>query len=692
MEKEPIGLYLLKLFLSISLFILLVMLYWSSTIIEENLISVKGELVQIKAELGEIQKLKMKPAVTIAGSNNTVSSSSQVDESLPNLLTEDIFYKTTLPQMLGPNFQPLGTLHGAVLGKPDSLHPFSNWSHISAWLRMCTVTVGRLHVGKYETLAPDMAFKMEERLNPSTQKREFWVHLRKDVYWFPLRPEWFSGQVELNSHFLKKHPVTAHDFKFFFDAMMNPHVSEGGAVALRTYYSDIESVEVIDDSTFVVRWKHGEVLLPDGSIELKPKYMAKSLTAYLQPLASFVYKYFADGTKIVEDDADPETYRKNSVWAQNFTQHWAKNIIPSCGAWLFEGKTDRQIRFKRNPDFYAPLAVLVDANEVHFKETLEAVWQMFKANQLDTYEIRPTQLQELEEFLQSDLHREQKEMGSGVRQLQYFARTYAYIGWNEARDLFKSKRVRQALTMAIDRQRIIRQNLNNLGIEINGPFAPDSPSYDKSIAPWPYDVQRAKRILEEEGWYDSEGDGVIDKEVNGTRLPFQFKLTYYVKNNTSKAISEYISTALKEVGIQSQLHGVDITDLSAVFDDKNFDALALGWALGAPPEDPKQLWHSSGSKEKGSSNAIGFANAEADKIIEALQYESDPKKRIELYHAFDHIMHEEAPYTFLYAPKTILLYREYLQNVFILSERQDLIPGANIGEPDPSIFWIKKNV
>ena len=82
------------------------------------------------------------------------------------------------------------------------------------------------------------------------------------------------------------------------------------------------------------------------------KYAAKIITGDLRPLPSFIYKYFPDGKKIIEDDQDLDTYRKNSIWAQNFSEHWAKNIIPSCGPWIFEGMTERQITFKRNPDYY----------------------------------------------------------------------------------------------------------------------------------------------------------------------------------------------------------------------------------------------------------------------------------------------------------------------------------------------------
>ena len=178
--------------------------------------------------------------------------------------------------------------------------------------------------------------------------------------------------------------------------------------------------------------------------------------------------------------------------------------------------------------------------------------------------------------------------------------------------------------------------------------------------------------------------------IDGKTKPFRFGLTYYVKDTTGKAICEYVATALKEIGVDCRLNGIDIADLSATLEDKSFDAIYMGWSLGTPPENPKQLWHSSGAKEKGSSNIVGFVNNEADRIIEQLEYEYDLNERKSLYHRFHRILHEEQPYTFMYTPKSILLYRDYVQNVFIPAERSDLIPGADVAMPDADIFWLRK--
>ena len=719
MNKEPIGLYIFRFILGLGLFAFMLMLYWSSVLLEQDVQILRSDMDQLKNEMLDLRtdtvkirddvlkaileneknwenillSLSTRKAETQVNASQKkpgINNGSQLDSEFPNLLKEDPFYEVTLPKMLGKDFKIRGTFHNATVGKPDNLHPFSNWSQVADWQGLCTVGVSKQEFGKYETMSPDMAIKLEQRTIKGTDIPEFWVHLRDNVFWQPLRQDFFSENIHLAPHFLRKHQVTAHDFKFYYDAMMNPFVEVAGAVALRTMLSDIKEIEVIDNLTFVVRWKTEDVKQPDGKIIPKVKYVAKLLTGGLRPLASFVYKYFSDGTKIINEDSAPDTYRKNSVWAQNFSEHWAKNIIVSCGAWTFDGMTDRQINFKRNPDYYFPYAALAEGIEIVFRDSPDAIWQDFEADKIDSYSLQPDQLLEMENFLHSKPYEEQSAKGYGIKRLDYLNRSYTYIGWNEAKPYFQSKKVRQALTMAVDRQRIIQKNLNGLGVEITGPFYRYSPDYDPSISPWPYEPQSAKRLLEEEGWYDSTGTGVIDKVIDGKHVPFQFTLVYFVKNPTTKAICEYISTTLKEIGILCSLNGMDIADLSAAFDDKSFDAICLGWTLGSPPEDPKQLWYSTEAKLKGSSNAIGFSNKDADKIIDKLQYEYDPQKRIELYHSFDKIVHEEAPYIFLYSPKIAMVYRDYLQNVFIPANRQDLVPGANVAEPDASIFWIKK--
>lgn len=706
MNREPIALYIFRFTLGLGLFAFMAMLYWSSLLLESDIKEIKGLLSDIKEtsienqlnlknlqsriEHGAIHKnlssrciQKQDEKISFYQKKNENAS---IQNSKDNLLKDDPFYQKTLPNLLGNNFNPKGSLRTASIGRPENLHPFNGFREVANMIGLCSVSVAAAEFGKFETLAPEMALKVEEK--KEGERLEYWIYLRDDVYWQALEQKHFGDDLQLAEHFLKKHPVTAEDFKLYYDAIMNPHIELPGAVSMRNYLSDIEEFHIVDPYTFVLRWKV-QKQEKNGHVEHRAKYSARTLTGHLTPLASFVYKYFPDGSKIIENESI-NSYQNHSVWAQNFSEHWAKNIIVSCGPWIFDGINEKRARFRRNDDFFNPHAALCEHRDIIFHETSEAIWQDFKAGKIDLYELAPKQTTELENFLKSEEYLSQEKQGKGIEKIDYVSRAYTYVGWNHSNPLFKNESTRKALTLAINRERIIEQNLNGLGVNITGPFSPHSPSYNTDLEIIPFDPIKAKQILAQEGWFDSDGDGIIDKEIDGKRVPFSFSLTYYIKNPVTKINCEYIATALKEIGIACQLQGVDIADLSNSFDEKSFDAIYLGWALGSPPEEPKQLWHSSGAQEKGSSNAVGFENQEADQIIEELQYSYDKNKRQELYHRFHSIIYEKAPYTFLYAPKTVLLYRSYVKGVFIPAKRQDLIPGANIPEPSSQVFWIEE--
>lgn len=620
--------------------------------------------------------------------------SSEVDPSLPNLLHEDPFYTSTLPKMLGPDFKPKGILYITNLGKPDNLHPFTNYVITAKWITQCVVTVAQLEFGKFETFAPNMAYKVEERKRKKSEGTEYWVHLRDGVYWEPLNPAHFSQGI--NPFFTQKHQVTAYDYKFYYDAINNPHVQEPGALASRDILGNIEELEVIDKLTFIVRFKTKKIIEPDGKIVSKIKYTDKFSMGTLRPLASFVYQYFPDGKKIIEDDNKSDIYRTDAIWAQNFTKHWAMNVIVSCGPWLFDGMTDQQIKFKRNPNYYFPYAVLSEGMEVSFKNTPDAMWLDFVAGKIDIYTLLATQLFNFQDLMKSGQYIKQKteDPSLSIKTLEYVPYTYYYVGWNETTPFFKSKKVRQAMTMAIDRKRIIDQMLNGKAVETTGPTYPFSYGYDTSITPWPYDPQTARRLLEEDGWFDRDGSGMISKIIDGKKVPFSFKMTYLFSSTVAKPICEYIVTALKEVGIECKLNALQVSDFFTASKNKTDEASFRAWVYYINPttfpEQLRPIWYSTGAKAKGSGNIIGFANKEADEIIDKLDYEYDRNKRVELYRRFHAIMHEEQPYTFLFIPLTILEYRNYVQNLFIPAKRQDLIPGANIQDPEYSIVWINK--
>lgn len=689
------GFFLYKI-LNAVIVAVLVLLYWSSDLIERDVKSLKTGLDGLREDVRELIKTVSKNKCS-----NTASSGKQIvaplqkeivgDPLRPNLLIADPYLEKTLPNMLGEDFSTSGSLSFAFVGRPDNLNPFNGFARVCSLYDICVPGLISPHIGKFEEFAPELAVKIEEIIvEDGTGDKEFRIYLRKGVYWSPLNPKHFPKSFNLDEHFCRPHLVTAHDFKFFYDVVMNPYVSEMRAVALRKDFENIVDFSVVDDHTFTVRWRAQEVIGSDGLPVKKVRYSVLMDTFCIKPLPRFVYQYFPDGKKIVETDDDPLTYQNNSVWAQNFASHWAGNYIVSIGPYIFNGQDDHTLSLVRNPDHYQPLKCLVDKVSVVMKDSIDGIFNDFKTGRLDFCFLAPNHMDNLDAFMQSEAYRTQAAQGMAVKEVIGADNAYSYLGWNMQSVFFESKKVRQAMNMLVDKDRIIEQIFNGRAFSVTGPFSVFSPSYNNQVEGWVFSPEEAERLLEEEGWVDSDGDGIREKEIDGVKVPFRFTVCYYVQSSNTKHLAELISMSLKSAGIDCRLMGLSLADLSKRFEEKNFDALIMGWCLGSPPEDPRSLWHSEGAYQKGSGNVVGFNNAEADDLIEKLTYEEDRRERRSLYHRLHELIHEEAPYLFLFSRKTTVLYREYVRNIFVPKFRTDLIPGAEDQEVNFSIVWIDK--
>jgi peptide/nickel transport system substrate-binding protein len=150
---------------------------------------------------------------------------------------------------------------------------------------------------------------------------------------------------------------------------------------------------------------------------------------------------------------------------------------------------------------------------------------------------------------------------------------YVYLGYNLQDWKFKDKRVRQALTTAVDRETIVK--CVNLGFAqvAYTPYKPDCFWHNSNVKKWPYDPERAKKMLAEAGWEDTDGDGILDKDGR----PFEFTIITNQGNVERKNACTMIQCYLKKVGIRVQIRVLEwAAFLKHFLDKRNFEAYLCG--------------------------------------------------------------------------------------------------------------------
>ncbi|MFI4910786.1 MAG: peptide-binding protein [Sedimentisphaeraceae bacterium JB056] len=236
---------------------------------------------------------------------------------------------------------------------------------------------------------------------------------------------------------------------------------------------------------------------------------------------------------------------------------------------------------------------------------------------------------------------------------------YTYIGWNMDTGFFNDRRVRQAMTMLIDRESIRDNIYKSLAKIVTGPFYHNSPQYNKEITPWPFDPEQAGKLLTEAGWIDTNGDGIRDKDGK----EFKFRYLMPSGNDTTEQIVKLLKDQFAKSGIELIPDTYEWSVFLQKLTSRDFDAITLGWS-GAMESDPYQIWHSS-QIETGGSNRIGFNNKEADRLIEEARETLDKDKRNALYHQLHQILHDEQPYTFMFASPGLGFLSNRFENVQI---------------------------
>lgn len=522
-------------------------------------------------------------------------------------------------------------------GDPKSLNPLTENSAETG--ELVGNYVDRGIAGRNQWTDPDKWHdELGCRVEVTDDFKTYTIYLRRGVKWHK------PGVLDLNSAQYSwldgDHELTANDFVFMLDMMMNPQVENGFA---KNYYADLESWKALSDTVLEIRWK-------------KKLYSSVSATLGLSPLPEFLFAYDESGTRIPKE-----------TLGMRFNQHWFANkgFVGTGPYRMKEYTPGSRIVLTRNEDFYGDLPAIKELVYPIYTDPDQTLLRL-KADELSIGLLQPNHYRQ--EVLQwKDKPKDQWPKNSPflngkLKCEEYVATSYRYIGWNADNPLFTDPRVRTAMTLALNRPEIIDRVFVGLGIATNGPFLPQTGGLDPTVEVLPFDLARAAKLLEEAGWTDSDGDGLRDKLLEGKKVPFEFTLLTFAGYPAYSALANVFKEDLLKIGVRMGVSAVEWSLMQKRMDEKKFDAYTGAWALGWET-DPFQIWHSSQADIPKGSNRVGFRNKEADKLIEDLRETFDPAERQQKLRQIHRLIHESQNYTFLMITKLVVCYQNNVEHV-----------------------------
>ncbi len=304
------------------------------------------------------------------------------------------------------------------------------------------------------------------------------------------------------------------------------------------------------------------------------------------------------------------------------------------GPYMFkEWVTGQKIVLVSNPDYFEGRPY-IDGYIMRIIPDMATMFLELRAKGIDRMGLTP---------LQYTRQTENNLFHKSYNKYRYLSFGYSYLGYNLDNPLFQDKRVRQALSYAINKKEIIEGVLLGLGKEATGPYKPGTWPYNPDVKKYPYNPEKAKELLAEAGWTDSDGDGIRDR--NGR--PFVFEIITNQGNDLRSKCVEIVQKRLSEIGITVKIRVIEwAAFINDFINKKKFDATLLGWSVTLDP-DLYDVWHSSKTKP-GELNFISFRNEAVDELLEKGRSTFDQEERKKYYFRIQEILAEEQPYTFLY--------------------------------------------
>ncbi len=491
--------------------------------------------------------------------------------------------------------------------EPDSLNPFYSQMWFS-WLVIDLFDVGLWSINDELAMNLEMATEIPSVENGGISEDGL-------VLTIPLRQDalWSDGE-----------PVTAHDFVFTYDMIMD----EANTVQTRYPYDTyVASVTALDDYTL-------EIVLTEPYVAWNTGLFRDVLPAHiLEPV------YAAEGTI---DNA--EWNRNPTVGNGPFVlNEWqsASHIVLEANPNYWQGRPNLDRIFIRIvPDPEAQMAS-IQAGDTDLGAYMTAADKPV-IDALGDYELLVVPSAWME---------------------SWFFNLDPATGHPALQDV----RVRQALAMTVDRQQIINQLFYGL-YDIPATFWYNTPYEDPSIETYPYDPVEAAALLNEAGWLDSNGDGIRDKD--GVELVLRYSTT--AGNELREATQVVIQQMLLEVGIGTEIANYSDDVIWNSYGDGGPIATGLydiaQWSDGAydypDPNTPYWLCDEIPSDDyPDGTNWYGVCIPELDELFYEQAVTVDMTERVALFYQIDAIIHDQVLWYGLRTDPDLWAVNNRLQNL-----------------------------
>lgn len=244
---------------------------------------------------------------------------------------------------------------------------------------------------------------------------------------------------------------------------------------------------------------------------------------------------------------------------------------------------------------------------------------------------------------------------------------WQYMGFNlrpeavNRTPFFTDQKVRRAIALLTPADEMNQAYLEGKATRMTSMVCATRPdAYNSDLNVLKYDVEAAKKLLDEAGWKDTDGDNIRDKVINGKKVKFEFEFMVMTGNAAMASMAQDMKKSFYLAGIVAKVIEQDSrTFFQETLPNHEFDLMFSAWSGSSQPEDYKQLWHSN-SWENGGSNYVGYSNPKADVLIDKIRVETTDSLRIPMEKELQQVIYNDQPYVFMYLlPRKVAIHKRF---------------------------------